>query len=110
MGSTQIVPEPNGTTVSQITQVKMDSPPPNIVATRFVAIEKKQFTAVERVTGVICCFPCITWSFVIRVICLPYDCLVGHPCGGNGCTKLCDEACLMPLIFGTTYNGVNSHI
>ena len=39
-----------------------------------------------------CCSPCLIWSTVFRVLCLPVDCMMGRPCGGNNCTKTSDIA------------------
>ena len=42
--------------------------------------------------SVTCCAPCLVWSALLRVLCLPLDCVSGHPCGGNRCTKFSDDS------------------
>jgi len=84
-------------------QVPSMQVPSIVVASRGGGKESKVMNVPERVCGCLCCFPCITWSVVMRFLCLPCDCIAGHPCGGNACTKLCDAACLMPIVFGDRF-------
>jgi len=100
-----VVPKPEDPKVSSLSSTTTNKKvvfeaviPQHVVADRDVIIGKQQFTPPERACGVICCFPCILWSVVLRVICCP---IAQNPCGGNACTSLCDDACLMPIVFGT---------
>jgi len=52
----------------------------------------------------VCCFPCILWSCIWRVVACPCMCMckgAGYMCGGNGCTD-CSDLCI-----GTMCNEVN---
>ena len=62
--------------------------------------KKEPMTTGERVCGLVFCLPCIGWSLVCRLVCCPCDCMAGHPCGGNGCTTICDDACFLPFCCG----------
>ena len=73
--------------------------PVPVIATRDCK-ECKEYNVCERSCLCLACCPCVGWSVLFRFLCLPCDCMFGHPCGGNGCTNMCDESCFFPVMFG----------
>ena len=77
--------------------------PVQLIASREVGPRvntEDEYNAGKRACLCLCCFPCVGWSVFFRCFCLPSDCMYGNACGGNGCTRMCDDACFFPVMFG----------
>ena len=72
-----------------------------VIATREETCKK--YGIGERTCLCVTCCPCFAWSVLFRCLCLPCDCMCGHPCGGNGCTRMCDDSCFFPVMFGNKF-------